>query len=208
MPFSTAELLTIVAGSSVVAAGVTQGVSILRDWNKSKLEGSFSALYLAIALEAYADKCSSLISDSQNYDSSDGNAGAARGNLDDMPEYPEAIEWKPLGIKDATKAMSFRVEVDTTKSMISGHWEFGDDEDVPPVVREEAARLGIKALNLAIALRKKWGIEAVAYVGDWNVKSYLNDKYAEHVKKRKAWEESSRLMFAELENGIGPKSDS
>lgn len=198
MPLSTTELLTIVAGSSVVAALVTQGTTVVRDWWKSERDGKFSALYLAIALEDYADKCSSLISDSQNYQNSDGHAGSPRGNLDHMPDFPSAIEWKPLGIKDATKAMSFRVEVASTQSMISGHWEFGDEEDVPPVVREEAARLGMKALDLAIALRKKWGIDPVDYSGEWSVKTFLSTKYDEHVKKRKAWEEANRRSHADM----------
>jgi hypothetical protein len=131
MPLSTTELLTVIAGSSVVAALVTQGTNILRDWRKAGKDGKFSALYLAIALEDYADKCSALISDSQNYESSGGHAGTPRGNLDDMPDYPAMTEWKLLGITDATDAMSFRVEVASTQSMLSGSWEYGDEEDVP-----------------------------------------------------------------------------
>lgn len=198
MLLSVTDLVTIVAGSSVIAAIVTLGVNILRDWKNARRDAKFSALYLAIAFEAYADKCSDLLSDSLNYDSSGGHAGMARGNLDDMPDYPDSIEWKPLGIDDATKAMSFRVEVDSTKSMISAEWEFADDEDVPPVVREQAARLGIKAIDLAVSLRKKWGIEPVSYDGEWNVKAFLNEKYTDHVTKRKAREEANRKMFEDL----------
>lgn len=198
MPFSTAELLTIVAGSSVIAAAMTQGVGIVRDWYKAKRDAKFSALYLAITLESYADECATLIGDSQNHENSNGHAGAAHGNLADLPEYPAAVEWKPFGIKDTTKAMSFRVEVDTRKASFSGHWEFGDEEEIVPLVREEAARLGVKALTLAASFRESWGIDPVDYSAKWNVQDYLKDAWESHVKKREAYEKVQQQFHDDL----------
>ncbi|MEJ7928291.1 hypothetical protein WG908_16205 [Sphingobium sp. AN641] len=198
MPFSTTELLTIVGGSSVIAAAVTQGIGIIRDWRKAKHEGKFSALYVAIALESYADKCATLIGDSQNHQNSDGHAGVPHGNIADLPDYPAAVEWKPFGIRDTTRAMSFRVEVDTRKASFSGEWEFGDEEDIVPLVREESARLGLKALELAIGFRNTWGIEAVDYSTEWNVRDYLKTALAEHVTKREAYEKIQRDSHDQL----------
>ncbi len=205
MPFTTIELLTVVAGSSVVAALVTQGVSIVRDWRKEKRDGKFSALYLAIALEAYAEECATLIMDSENYRNSGGHAGTPHGNIEGIPDYPDAIEWKAFGIKDTTRAMSFRVEVDTRKNHIKDYWEYGDEDDILPLVREEAARLGSKALELAKSFRKSWVIDPVNYRGEWNVSDYLSESLEKHRKRRESLEELQR-KFQDGMSRIEPTS--
>ena len=176
MALETSGIVALVAGSSVLAALVTQGVGIARDWWKANKDGSYDALYLALALESYAGTCASALSESETYESSEGHAGSPHGSVPDLPDYPSSIEWKPLGIKQTTDAMSFRVEIETAKAMIHDHWEFLDEEDVVPLVRERVARLGQKALNLAIEFRKAWNIVAADYGDDWNVKDYVDDK--------------------------------
>jgi hypothetical protein len=166
------------------------------------LEGAprraFSALDLAIALESYAGECASAIGDSETYVASGESAGRAVGNVPELPDYVAVTDWKSLGIKPTTSARTFRVEVEATRGMISGHWEFGDEEDVVPMVREEAARLGVKALELAVALRKRWKIALPDDTGEWNVADYLASKLKEYRKKRLAWEERQRIATQEM----------
>ena len=119
MPIETSGIITLVAGSSVLAALVTQAVAALREGRNRSRDASLSALYLAIAFESYAGDCSSALGESEAYEASNHHAGAAIGNVPDLPEFPSSIEWKPLGIQHTTKAMSFRVEVETAKGFHS-----------------------------------------------------------------------------------------
>lgn len=211
MPFTTASIIALVAGSSVLAAIVTQCVTWIRDWRKNKIDGSFAALYLAIALEAYASQCASALGESETYDASEGHGGRPHGNVPDMPDFPESIEWKPFGITDTTKAMSHRVEIGSTQAMVKDCWEFDEPEDVVPIIQLEMARLGRKALDLAVEFRSTWKIVPVDYTGEWNVSTYLTEKLNDHVtrqqhrleQKRKMTEELSRHAEANFEIAAG-----
>ncbi len=199
LPIETSGLITLVAGSSVLAALVSQGVAAFRDSRKANKDGSFAALYLAVALESYGSDCSSVISDSENYDSSGGHAGTAHGNVPDLPDYPPSIEWKPFGINQTTQAMSFRVEVESAKAMLRDYWDMvGDEDEVVPLMRQETARLGRKALGLAIEFRKEWKIPPVDYSADWNVKTHLNERVAKYEEQRKEREERNRKFNEEM----------
>lgn len=199
MPIEVGGLITLVAGSSVLAALVSQGVAAFRESRKTNKDGSFAALYLAVALESYASNCASVLSDSENYQSSGGHAGSAHSTVPDLPDYPTSIEWKPFGIKQTTQAMSFRVEVESAKAMLSEYWDFvGDEDDVVPVMRQETARLGKKALGLAIDFRKEWKIPSVDYSADWNVKTYLNERVEKYEQDRKIREERNQKFNDEM----------
>lgn len=199
------NVITLAAGSSVLASVVTQGLNEWRDRIKNKRESAFSSLYLALALEAYASECSTVISESENYEASDESAGSPQGNIPTLGEYPSSVDWKSLGIAPTTDAMSFQVEVETTRAMIRGSWEYGDEEDIVPQVREEAARLGLKALTLASTFRREAKVAAVQFHGDWNLKAHLEDRAEHYVERRKRREASNRAMIERLNSGMaGP----
>lgn len=179
------SIIVLVAGSSVLAAIVTQTISAIREYRQRNREAAFSALYVAIALEDYAGQCSSLISDSENYESSGGYAGAARGNIAPLPDYSQSIEWKPFGIKATTKVLSFRIDIDNTRARIDDYWEYDDEDSIVPLVREESAKLGVAALKLAIDLRRQWRIDPVEYDDEWSVKSHLETKLDWYARRRK-----------------------
>lgn len=203
---STVNVIALVAGSSVLAALVTQGLSAWRDRRGTNKDAAFSALYMAIAFEAYANECASLIGDSENHESSDGAAGTAHGNLPLLPPYPEEVEWKAFGLKRTTRALSFRTEVDSLRAMISDHWDFLDADDIVPLVREEAAKLGAKALDLAADLRRSKHIEPMTETGDWSVRDFLARKKEEYEEARKLREEQNRRWNAELLDNLRPSA--
>lgn len=188
---------SLVAGSSVLAALVTQGIGWIRDRQKVQTDAALSALYLAIALESYANTCSKLISESELFDSSDEMFGSAHGNIEPLPNFSEDIDWKSLGITVAEQVMSFRVEVDTTRSMITGLWEFEGEEEIVPFVREKAAALGMKAIILAAEIRKAHQIRLVYYDdGEWSMKRHLEERYADYCRKREVREKRDSLFDA------------
>lgn len=198
LALSTTEIIGLFAGSSVLAAFVNQGIGAFRDRRKLKREAAFSALYVAIALEDYASTCSSLISDSENHDASDGNAGAAHGNVAELPAFPASVEWKQFGIKSTTDAMSLRVDVDNTRAMIRGLWDFDDEDRIVPLVKEESARLGLDAICLAIALRRDWKLARVEYGPGWSVKAHLEERLKRYTDQREQFEAQNIMMAEDL----------
>jgi len=192
------EIVGLFAGSSVLAAIINQAISAFREHRKTNKEAAFSALYVAIALEDYASTSSSEISDSETFESSNGHAGQGHGNVPELPEFPASVEWKPFGIKATTSVLSFRVGVDNGRAMISDMWDFLDEDDVVPLVRQETARLGLDALGLAIGLRRSWGLSPVDYSSDWNVKSHLEGRQAHYNVRRREQEERNRQLNDEL----------
>lgn len=196
--FSYIDVVALVAGSTVLAALVNQGLTAVRDALKRKRQSSFSALYLAIALESYASECSTTISESETFEASDGYAGKPHGNVPDLPEFSSSIDWQPLGIAATTKAMSFSVEVRNTQAMIRDAWEFGDEDEVVLEVREEAARLGIKALAIASELRVNRSLAAVEYRGEWNVVTFLGEKVRDFADRKRKREAANKQLNEEM----------
>jgi len=180
--FSGWGVMTLVATSSVLAALLTQGLAGWRDWMSEKRNDRFSALYLALALEAYAEACSALIDHAGNFDRSDGHMGRPARNVDELPEYPE-IEWKALGIKDAVAVMSFRTELDSRRSQIIAVREFlDDDDDITAEACRAAAEFGLKAGALAKRLRKT---RRLPKLPDTSVHEHLSSAYADYQAKDK-----------------------
>lgn len=192
-------IVALVAGSSVLAAFVTQGVAALRDRLKTRKDAGFSALYLALALEYYGAACASALGESDTYEASGGAAGAAHGNVPDMPDFPDSIEWKPLGLDHTTRALSFHVEIESAKAMIRDAWDVTNDEDYSiTMMREEAARLGLKALDLAASFRSSWRIEPVDQSGEWTARKFLTERTEKLNVEKKQRQEQDRRMNEEL----------
>lgn len=189
----------LVATSSVLAAALTQVFSIARDWWMKGHSAKFGALHLAIALEAYADECSTLLSDSEAYEASDGSGGRPRGRLSDLPPYPDEIDWKALGLRLTTAALTFRVAIGTANAKVAGAFEYGDDDDGVQEVREAAARLGSKAATLAKDIRASHGIEPQELDAEWNVVTYLLERQAVYVQLRARQRESNQRMWDEMQ---------
>lgn len=207
--FTTASVIGIAAGSSVLAAFVTQGLTMLRDRFTTRRDGTFSALYLAAQLESYASLSATYIGDNETHDGSDGHAGTAHGNVPDLSPYNQEIDWKALKIAVTDAALSFRVEVESTQAMITDAWDIVGDEDfVLPTVYEETARLGQKALQMATALRAKWKIPPVTYPNkNWNVRDHLAERLAHYVEQRRKTDESNRELWAGLNDAISTVAD-
>lgn len=194
-----ASTIGLVATSSVLAAALTQVFAIARDWWTKGTSAKFGALHLAIALEAYADECSTLLSDSEAYDASDGHGGRPRGRLSDLPPYPEEIDWKALGLRLTTAALTFRVAIGAANAKVAGAFEYGDDEEGVLEVRGAAARLGLKAVALAKDLRASHGIEPQELDPEWNVETYLKERHAAYGQIRAKRRELNQRMWDEVQ---------
>jgi len=195
--WTTFQIITLVGGSSVLAAVVTQVVSWVREWLGETKEGKFTALYIAIALEEYARTTATLLGESETHEDSNGHAGTAHSNLAELPEYPQ-VNWQAFGIKRAEAAMGFRTEVDGQRSFISGYWEFADEDEVVPEVQERAARLGLAAFALAARFRREHGLTALDQPDEWSTKNDLTRRHEKFVARRLQHEERQRKSNAEI----------
>lgn len=195
--WTTAQIITLVATSSVFAALLTQGLAWLREWHGETKQAKFAALYIALALEAYARTCATDIGESETYEASGEAAGAPHGNLTELPDFPE-VDWKAFGIKQAEEAMGFRVEIDNECAMIRDLWEHEDEDTVVPIVRELIAKLGLKALTMSENFRKQRRLALLDQSQEYSTKNFLDRKLKEHVEKRLLYEERARKSMSDL----------
>jgi hypothetical protein len=196
--WTAVQIITLVGGSSVIAALITQGVSWVREWLGETKEGKFTALYIAIALEEYARTTATILMESEQHDNSDGHAGTAHGNLAELPEYPE-VNWRAFGIKRAEAAMTFRTDVDAQRTYMTGLWDVADEDDAVPEFQERAAEMGLTALALAEQFRKDHRLTPLDQSDEWSTKNGLARRHEKFVARRvKAAErqEASRMEMA------------
>lgn len=180
----------LVAGSSVLAAALTQGSSVVRDWLKRRRDAAFSALYAALTLEEYARQCSGYVSDSETYDASHHAAGAPRGSLPDKPVFAETIDWNALGVETTTDCLSLLVEIDMADQKIAAEFEFGDDDSGVAEMRRAAVDIALRAFALACSLRLAHRVKALKLDAEWNFTIYLEERkqrYADLAAKRAEW---------------------
>lgn len=190
--WSAAQIVTLAAGSSVLAAILTQGVAWIREWLGENREGKFAALYIAIALETYAEECSTVIYDTRNYVSSDGNVGERHGNLASIPEYP-AVNWQAFGIKPAEEAMNFRTEVGTAREAIKFLWNVDFEDAVVEQVLADSAELGLRAFRMAKQFRTRKGLSPRPHVREFSVETHLETCHYANVERRRRSEEQAKL---------------
>lgn len=117
-------------------------------------DSKFSALYAALFFELYARDCSHRLGEIQAYISSNGSAGTDYSSLPDLPSFPQDIEWKRIGIRLTEDSFAFRVAVEAISSKISYLYDFDPPDGGDSEVRGQLIDLGLKALDLAVRLRR------------------------------------------------------
>lgn len=178
------KLWPLVLTSSVVAAFLTHGLGLFKDWLNRNRDADFAALYIALTLEDYASRCASVVGDIGTFWSSSGNAGTTHGNVPELENFKGEIEWKALGVKLTSTALSFRVRVGHTREMLSDLSQHINEEIVEEA-RDQAVRLGLEAIVIAEAFRKTRRLGAALPVSDWSTKTWLHEE-AIKIAERKA----------------------
>ncbi|QSR16051.1 hypothetical protein [Novosphingobium sp. KA1] len=182
------QVLSLVAGSSFLTTTFSLAVKWLGDRRKRKTDREFSTIYLVASLEAYANDLSNAISDSENYQGSRGEAGQWVGNVPEFPDLPETIDWRALGPDVTREMLDFPVAVNGIRGMIAAFSDSphnDEDDEVSPLVREKAALLGLRALQIAASLQGNPTGEAISLDdGDWDLKDWLTDTHNRYLTKR------------------------
>ncbi len=182
--FTWGGLLTLAGSAGIIAALVNQGLGWLREWwavaDKRKANGGYMALRLAVILEAYASACADAISGNQNAEQRpDEQYPDWTAQLPELPEYPDDTEgWRALPIKVAGRVLSLRNKVAGSQSIIDSVVEYSEDY-LEEEYAEQAAERGLEAWNLAVELRRTYGLEEVDVV--WSYAASLEH----HLKRAK-----------------------
>ncbi|MBF0325946.1 MAG: hypothetical protein HQL42_12870 [Alphaproteobacteria bacterium] len=158
---SALDILLMVIGTGSFSAAVTALLAWLKDFRKDKAatkrDASYLALRVAVVLERFSFDCAGYISDIETFSSSSGHAGAQRAMLPDLLPYPADLDWKVLDLGLAGRALSLPNEFELADRAIAFWFEI-DNECVPQACRDQCGICGLRAWELAAALRKKYGL--------------------------------------------------
>lgn len=193
--------IALVAGSSVIAAALTQGTSVVRDWLKRRRDAAYSALYAALTLEEYARQCSSYVSDSETYEASSHAAGAPRARLPDKPVFADSIDWNALGVETTTDCLSLLVEIDMADQKIAAEFEYVDDDAGVAEMRRSTVDIGLRAYALAASLRKARGVEALKLDPEWNFVIYLSERKQHYIELAEKRAERNAKLLKDMAQG-------
>lgn len=174
------------ASSSLAVAVLTQAFTIGREKLAQRADQRFSALHVALALERYGGECAHVLGEKETFISSDGHHGEDWGTIPSLPDWPDAIEWKRLGIKNTEKVFALRVEVDAAKARISDQYDFDPPDGGDGAVIDDAIRFGLRALALAADIRAKAKLDPIV-ASEWPLDRYLTERRDDRAEKKRQW---------------------
>ncbi|WP_156146880.1 hypothetical protein [Brevundimonas sp. KM4] len=183
------KLWPLVLTSSVIAAFLTYGLGLLKDWFNRSRDADFAALYVALTLEDYASRCASVVGDIDTFWSSRGSAGSSHENVPELGAFGADVEWKALGVKLTSKALSFRIRIGRTRGMLTDLSQHVNEEIVEEA-HDHAVKLGLDALAAADHFRKVRRLGPAPSVADWSTRDWLQEK-ADKIAVRKAAEKAA-----------------
>lgn len=173
--------------------------------------GRFHAVGIIAVLDAYADKCVSVVSD----DGTDQGRPAGRTPdgeeycepqviLPDAPDYPPDTDWRSIKFDLMYRAMALQNTARDTNRYIQSCSEHASPpgyDELFNARQEGYARLGLEAVQLASALRKGHRLQE-PYKPFWdcgfNITDFFQKKVSEFDKKRVIDEEEYRNFFVSL----------
>jgi hypothetical protein len=185
------DVLKLALSAGIVTALITQLLTWLRDLHKDNKTNarmaSFSALRLAVELEAFSIACADAISDTHLSESSEGHAGCAHTKIPKLSVFPEDIDWRTLDPSISAKVLTIRNEITTAQQKIDFWYEI-DFDCVPNACLDQLGLLGYRAWMLAVELRKRHNIPLLDPTQlAWNIEECLR-KQSDAAFSKKATE--------------------
>lgn len=162
----TLTYVSLFAGSSVVAALATQGLTIWREWSARRRAGKLAALRLSLLLERFAEDCLTRLNEAKDLERGDATYEDKDPTNNPLlnwvapPNYPADLDWVALGTEDTVKAHEFRIAADHTKHTVMADYLYGSRDPDPAIddAWKHLPDLGLRALALARRLRQSRGI--------------------------------------------------
>lgn len=183
------------ASSSLTVAVLTQTFTVVRERLTHRTDQRLSALHVALMLESYGGECARVLGDKETFIDNQGHHGQDWTMIPALPEWPTAIDWKRLGIKNTERVFALRVGVEAAKGRIADHYDFDPPDGGDSDVIDEAIRLGLQALTLAADIRVEAKLTP-SIKGEWPIDRYLaerRDDRAAKLRQRLADADARRL---------------
>lgn len=163
---STTSIWTASLSSSVLAAFLTQGLTIWRESRITKREATYVALRLATIFEKSAREYAGMVGDMDDHVASNGNAGKMHHELNAAPLLPDEKErWRDLPVKLTGRVLGFGPQRDHAQRSVEQAQDVLDGEEAWAHLRAEGVKLGVKALNIGKDLRLAYNLPALT--ADW-----------------------------------------
>lgn len=186
------DILKVAISAGIVTAIITQLLTWLRDLHKDKTTNariaSYSALRLAVELEAFSIACADAISEADLSASSGGHAGRIHTKIPNLQSFPEDIDWRTLDPSISAKVLTIRNEITVAQQSID-FWYEVDHDCVPNACVDQLGLCGYRAWKTAVELRKRYGLPPFdPTVLSWNVEECLKRQNDLAVSKKAATE--------------------
>lgn len=144
-------VVTTILGSGVVAAGVTQGITTLREGAKHKAEAQAAAQSCAIALEQFGAGCAELVVNLVKFRDSGGALGVVSTNLPTTSALRANVDLSLLPLSVASTLLQF--EAAAARASVDLQDTFADDP--LELALSICLRLGESSFDSAAQIRKK-----------------------------------------------------
>lgn len=173
------ELITIVAGSSLVSALVTLGVDARRRARASRQNNILLALRLAFLLEGYTVKSVSILSDHDLASQTDGHLGKHIGAVPDMPPLPDD-DYRTFGQELLSQLLEFPQRIDMAKDEAAFCFDIDGNIEAVESMRKNTASLAQSALDLSRKLRQEYKLpKRDLVIGKFDVAHVLDQLISE-----------------------------
>ena len=178
----TSTVLTIILGSSLLSAVLTNVVSVLKSKNETKSRVNHVALNIAHMLEKYTYDCMSALDDHCNAKSSNGNIGDLLSKIPIFPELPD-YDYKNFDLHLLDRIFDFQQQVIFASQSLSFSFDVLDGEEACDHGYDLCLKLAINSLCLADCIRKKYRFKyRDLSFGDYSIRDRLKEKTAKNKK--------------------------
>lgn len=163
-----------------------------------------AALAMAEHLEDYVLACADVVSSFWNvewvtpYDW-ESPSGDAPGAVSVLPEWPELVDWKLLGLETAVRASNFRRRTQLVRGGLTAGSAHMTPDDQLCDEADEAAVLALDAWALAEETREKHGLAPFDTHGTWD--------FIASVREHQAKRERIKATNAASDGLLGPTAD-
>jgi hypothetical protein len=179
-------------------SAAVQGIFVIyRDRRQRRSHAAYMAMRLAATLEAYAAACVHYIGVNRSLEP-DPDPSSEYPNWDIklplLAPYPDDAEgWRAIDHRLAGRCLSLPLKIEANQTSIHNAIEY-DQGGLEHLLEETAAERGLEAWSLAVALRKRHGIERADEA--LNCSGWLGDML-DGTRARKAQREKKRQMERE-----------
>lgn len=185
-----ATLSKTVVGAGVGTALVQGLLPLYRDWHHRKSQAAYMAMRLAVTLEFYASACADFIQENANVQPpEEGEFPGWEVELPELPAYPDDADgWRAIDRTLAGRCLNLRNRLLGSQRIINSTIEHSDVfhvDDVEGALDEQAARRGLEAWKLAVALRRKHSVEEAETVWDYAETLESTLRTAEKAKRKR-----------------------